>query len=214
MLGIHHQLLLEQCLALMQKFSCKPRCFQKLSAGLYCDLSEGLYHERHFMKFNLIDENLTNDYKREVNKWCGIASYFFENRNNCILLTSTFHDKTLTKDRQWPPEPLEHVDVFSQDLLWRVSGVLHFYDSNIANRVENCNSTEEEKQEEVITLVISKYAWEQGIFGSDSLWPLGVVCVHDTGGFVGRIGKGNQNKKYCYEKKSEKKRILCLPVHV
>ena len=108
MLGVHHQLLLEQCLALRRKFRGEPRCFRKLSAGLDRDLREGLYHAKHFLKVNLVDENSSRDYDGEVDKWCSIASHFFENRNNYILLSSTGNDKTLIdKDGQWPPEPLE-----------------------------------------------------------------------------------------------------------
>ena len=128
MLGVHHQLLLEQCLALKRKFSCEHRCFRMLSAGLRCDLSEGLYHARNFLKSCLSCENSTRDYEREVNKWCGIASHFLENRNNYFLLTRTGNDKTSTKDRQWPPEPLlidwfdfeKSFDILaeSQRLLW------------------------------------------------------------------------------------------------
>ena len=108
MLGVHHQLLLEQCLATKRKYRCEPRCFRKMSARLERDISECLYHAKHFLKVNLFDENSTRDYEREVDKWCGIASHFLENRNNYILLNSTGNDKTMTdEDRQWPPEPLQ-----------------------------------------------------------------------------------------------------------
>jgi hypothetical protein len=174
MLGVHHQLLLEQCLALRRKFSCEHRCFRVLSAGLHCDLSEGLYHARAFLKFNLIGENSTRDYEREVNKWCTIASHFFENRNNYIMLTRTGNDKTAAKDRQWPPAQLP-VDWFdfeksfdilaeSQHLLWNACSArgIEYPENEEAICLSHTTETDECTAEEQWKLLQKENRVEEG----------------------------------------------------
>ena len=55
---------------------------------------------------NKTGENWRYDYEREVNQWCRIASFFFENRNNYNRLKSTANDKTAVKEYRWPPDSL------------------------------------------------------------------------------------------------------------
>jgi hypothetical protein len=138
-LGVRHNLLEQNCLALRRDFDREPKGFQNKGRSLKESVDDCVYHAEQFTKNNSNGGRWTFQYERERSNWCALASQFLKNRISLELLKGEDWEKENVIDglRKWPPADLP-VDWFdfeeSFDVLFGSRDAL--YQQCVSNGIE------------------------------------------------------------------------------